>query len=138
MILKILTCKVGRIIIYIYGITHIRTNTRHNHTLRWYAPMVEWTSYVQLHDYPGLNNNSKSHLYSSICLPTLTYGIQCVSLSSPDKLTRISAQGGILKQMCGISKGSRHINLQRAMNWHNVSTMIGNYTKSVFKRVYCH
>ena len=84
---------------------------------------------------PGLNTNSKSHLYKSICLPTLTYGMECVNLSSRDKSTLNSAQGGIVKQMCGLGKRSHHTNLLRAMNLDNVSTVIGNYTKSVFKRV---
>jgi len=88
-------------------------------------------------NYPGLNNNSKPHLYSSICLPTLTYGMQYVNLSSPDKSTLNSAQGAIIKQMCGLIKRSRHTNLLHAMNLDNVSIVIGNYTKSVFKRVCC-
>jgi len=81
----------------------------------------------------SLNNKGKSHLYSSICLPTLTYGMQSVNLSSPEKLTLNSALGGIIKQMCGLSKCSWHTNLLCEINLDNVSTVIGNYTKSVFK-----
>ena len=85
--------------------------------------------------YPGLNNISKSQLYRSIRLPTLTYGMDCINLSSKDNATLNSVQGGIIKQMCGLGKRSRHTNLLRAMNIDNISTVIGNYTKSVFKRV---
>jgi len=85
-------------------------------------------------NYPGLHNNSKSHF---VYLPTLTYRMQCVNLSSPDKSTFKAAQGGIIKQMCELSKRSRHTNLLRPMNLDNDSTVIGNYTKPVFKRVYC-
>ena len=88
-------------------------------------------------NYPGLNDNSKSHLSSSLYLRTLTFGMERVNLSSPDKSTFNSAQGGIIKQMCGLIKRSRHTNLLHAMNLDNVSIVIGNYTKSVFKRVCC-
>jgi len=54
-------------------------------------------------NYPGSNNNSKSHLYTSICLPTLTYCMQCANLSSSDKWTLNSAQDGMIKQMCDLS-----------------------------------
>ena len=37
--------------------------------------------------------------------------------------------------MCGLGKRSRHTNLRRAMNIDNISTVIGDYAKSVFKRV---
>jgi len=86
-------------------------------------------------NYPGLNNNNKSQLYSSMCLLTLTYGMQCANLSSPDKSILNSAQGGIIKKMFGLSKRSRHTNILRAMNLDNVTTEIGNYTKSAFKRL---
>ena len=56
--------------------------------------------------------------------------MQCVNLSSPDKSTILSAYGDIIRQMSGLSKRSPYINLLRAMNLDNVSTVIGNYTKS--------
>jgi len=31
--------------------------------------------------YPGLNTKSKVHLYKTICLPTLLYGVDCLSVS---------------------------------------------------------
>jgi hypothetical protein len=50
----------------------------------------------------------------------LWYGM---CLSSPDKSTLNSAEGGIIMQMGGLSKRSRHTNLLRAMNLDNVSTV---------------
>ena len=64
--------------------------------------------------YPGLNT-SKRFLYKSICLPTLIYGMECVNLSNQNKKAINSAQGSIVKNMCGLGKRSHHINLLGAM-----------------------
>ena len=53
--------------------------------------------------------------------------MQCVNLSSRNKSTLNSAQGGIIKQMRGLSKRSRHRNILRAMNGDNVSTVIVSF-----------
>lgn len=85
--------------------------------------------------YPGLNVSSKRYLYRSICLPTLTYGLECVEISNQCKKAINSAQGSIAKNMCGLGKRSHHSNLLRAMNLDNVTTVIDNHTMSVFKRI---
>ena len=85
--------------------------------------------------YPGLNISSKRQLFKSICLPTLSYGTECLNLSNQDVKTMNSTQGCIIKQLCGLGKRSHHTNLLRAINLDNVSSAISNNTKSVFKRV---
>ena len=88
--------------------------------------------------YPGLNTTSKRFLYKSICLPTLIYGMECVNLSNQNKKAINSAQGSIVKNMCGIGKRSHHTNLLQAMNLDDVTTVIENQTMSVFKRICSH
>ena len=67
--------------------------------------------------YPGLNSVSKSHLYKSICLPTLCFDLESINITDKCMKTLESTQGGIMKQACGLSKISRHTvsNLLRAL-----------------------
>jgi len=54
--------------------------------------------------YPGLNTKSKVHLYKTICLPTLLCGVHCLSVSVNNVAKIQSAQGNIMKYVCGLSK----------------------------------
>ena len=45
--------------------------------------------------YPGLNTSSKTRLYKSICMPSLTYGMDSLNLSSNCMKQLETAQGNI-------------------------------------------
>ena len=66
------------------------------------------------------------------------YGMECVNLSNQNKKAINSAQGSIVKNMCGLGKCSHHTNLLRAMKLDDVTTVIENQTRSVFKRICSH
>ena len=85
--------------------------------------------------YPGLNSVSKSHLYKSICLPTLCYGLESINITDKCMKTLESTQGGIMKQVCGLSKISRHSNLLRALDIDDIRTRTLYHTKSLFNRL---
>ena len=85
--------------------------------------------------YPGLNSVSKSHLYKSICLPTLCYGLESINITDKCMKTLESTQGGIMKQVCGLSKISRHSNLLRALYIYDIRTRTHYHTKPLFNRL---
>ena len=47
-----------------------------------------------------------------------------------------SYQGSVIKHICGLSKRSHHTNLVRAFGLDNISTIIGNHTINLYKRIY--
>ena len=85
--------------------------------------------------YPGLNTASKTYLYKSICFPTLIYGLNSINISNKCIQQLESTQGGIIKQVCGLSKQSHHSKLLRALNIDNVKTCINNSTLSLYNRI---
>ena len=86
--------------------------------------------------YPGLNTKSKVHLYKTICLPTLIYGMDCLSLSVNNVAKIQSAQGNIMKYVCGLSKRSHHSSFLQALGVVDANTLINDYNKSVFTRIF--
>ena len=64
-------------------------------------------------------------------MPPNSYLLHGIYLSLADKSTFNSAESGIIKQMCGLSKCSWHTNLLCEINLDNVSTVIDNYTKNI-------
>ena len=66
--------------------------------------------------YPGLNTVSKVHLYKTICQPTLMYGSECLAINDKCVNGMQSAQGSIMKQVCGLGKRSRHSALLQALD----------------------
>ena len=85
--------------------------------------------------YPGSSSEVKSYLWKSVCLPSLTYGTESITLSNQAIKALDSLQGCLIKQCLGISKTSHHTHLCQAMRvapvketisqkvlglWHNV------------------
>ena len=85
--------------------------------------------------YPGLNTSTKTLIYKTVCLPSMTYGMETVNLSKQDMKQLESFQGGIAKRICGIGKRSHHTRLVRAMNLDNVGTLIGNQMRSLYNNI---
>jgi len=69
--------------------------------------------------YPGLNTKSKVHLYKTICLSTLLYGVDCLYVSVNNVAKIQSVQDNIMKYVCSLSKRSHHSNLFSS-SWHNL------------------
>ena len=82
--------------------------------------------------YPGLNTKSKVHLYKTICLPTLLYGVDCLSVSVNNVPKIHSGQGYIMKYVCGLSKRSHHSNFLQALGITGANTILNEYNKSLF------
>ena len=85
--------------------------------------------------YPGLNTNSKVHLYKTICQPTLMYGLDCLSLTKRNIDDVQATQGRIMKHVCGLGKRSRHSALLHALGISNAGNVISECTKSLFNRI---
>ena len=85
--------------------------------------------------YPGLNTNSKVHLYKTICQPTLMYGLDCLSLTKRNIDDVQATQGRIMKHVCGLGKRSRHSALLQALGISNAGNVISECTKSLFNRI---
>ena len=85
--------------------------------------------------YPGLNTNSKVHLFKTICQPTLMYGVESLDLSNKCVNSIQSTQGCIMKQVCGLSKRSRHSAILQALDITPASVYINDSTKSLFSRI---
>ena len=56
--------------------------------------------------YPGVKSNVKSHVWQTVCLPTLLYCIDSLNISSADLSSLESTQGTILKSWLGLQRGS--------------------------------
>ena len=51
--------------------------------------------------YPGLNTSSKTHLFRTVCKPSLMYGVACINTTKKHLNNLNSAQGFIIKNVCG-------------------------------------
>ena len=66
--------------------------------------------------YPGLSTSVKTYLWKTIGVPSVSYGLNSVSLSKSDQKRLDSFQGGILKQVLGFSKRSHHSSVLAALD----------------------
>ena len=85
--------------------------------------------------FPGISADVKSYLWKSVCVHSLTYGLDlmCISKASMAKLE--SKQGLLIKQAMGIGKRSHHSKLLEAMNILPVEHTVQNMTLSLFHRI---
>ncbi len=85
--------------------------------------------------YPGFDTDSKTHLYTSVCLPILMYGFECIALSNKNINDIQNAQGSVMKQVCGLHTKSHHSQLLKALNISTARGYITNSTMSMFHRI---
>ena len=85
--------------------------------------------------YPGLNTNSKVHLYKTICQPTLMYDLDCLSLTKRNIEDVQSTQGRIIKYVGALGKRACHMALLQAIGISNAGNVISECTKSLFHRI---
>ena len=84
--------------------------------------------------YPGLSTEVKAHLWRSVCVPSLTYGLECFSLTANDIKKLESAQGCLIKQVMGIGKRYHHTPLLKSMRIPSIEDIIKNNTAGLLNR----
>ena len=63
------------------------------------------------------------------------YGIEYLNISNKCVKELQSTQGFIMKQVCGLSKRSRHSGLLQAVNIDSANVYINNATKTLYRRL---
>ena len=86
--------------------------------------------------YPGLSTDVKAHLYKTIGLPSLLYGIESVSLNQTLMKSFECAQSNIVKNIMGFNKRSHHSNLFHAVCIDKVETSVIRGILSLWYRIY--
>ena len=86
--------------------------------------------------YPGLPTGIKSHLWKTVCCPTLLCGIESVSLSKIQFKNIESTQGSLIKQSLGLSKYSHHSKILKAVNVSRCVETINNCRINLLKRIF--
>ena len=87
--------------------------------------------------YPGLNSETKAHLWKTICAPSVLYGCESLNLSHNDLYNLESLQGTLLKQGLGLSKRSHHSSILEALNIPKLCETINDHVLSLYYRIYC-
>ena len=77
----------------------------------------------------------KGHLWRTICCPTLTYGIECLSLTATQMKALESTQGTLIKSSLRIGKRSRSSSLLKAMAIQPVKDTLKQKTVSLYHSV---
>ena len=85
--------------------------------------------------YPGASTDVQMYLFTHICQPALTYGIDCLNLSKSDVLKLDSAQGKLIKQCLGLTKRSHNTQLLQALKVKNVSQIHDKNCISLYSRI---
>ena len=87
------------------------------------------TSYI-------LSTDVKAHLYKTIGLPSLLYGIESVSLNQTLMKSLECAQSNIVKNIMGFNKRSHHSNLLHAVRIDKVEASVIRGILSLWYRIY--
>ena len=85
--------------------------------------------------YPGVYSRVKSHVWQSVCLPTLIYGLDNISLHTQDISSLESIQGTILKSWLGLNKRQHHSKLIEALGLSSVMQLVTEKTIRLFSRL---
>ena len=86
--------------------------------------------------YPGLPTGIKSHLWKTVCCPTLLYGMEAVSLSKIQFKNIESTQGSLIKQSLGLSKYSHYSKILKAVNVSRCVETINNCRIKLWRRIF--
>jgi hypothetical protein len=88
--------------------------------------------------YPGLCTEAKVHIWKTIGLPTLTYGLEAVPLTKASLAAVEKCQATLIKRCLGLNKRSHHSNILHALNiapvLHSVNAHAANVYTRIFKR----
>ena len=85
--------------------------------------------------YPGLCTAAKRHLWLSIGLPTLTYGLEAVGLRNVDERSIDKCQTTMLKTCLGLRKRSHHSDLLDALRIAPVTHSVHCHAVSLLNRM---
>ena len=86
--------------------------------------------------YPGLATDVKVHLWNTIGVPCLMYGLDAVHLPKSSILSLESTQGSIIKRCLGIGGRSHHSKLLRSLYIDTINNRIKRDTLSFLHRVF--
>ena len=92
--------------------------------------------------YPGADIRIKKHLWKTICLPTLLYGMECVPLPNSTLSRLETVQGNHIKQSLGLSKTARTSYLLESLNIPHVGegahahSVLSNKSASFYHSVF--
>ena len=86
--------------------------------------------------YPGLSTDVKAHLYKTIGLPSLLYGIESVLLNQTLMKSLECAQSNTVRNIMGFDKRSHHSNLLHAVRIDKVETSVIRGILSLWYRIY--
>jgi hypothetical protein len=84
----------------------------------------------------GLSSQVKSHLWKTVCAPTLLYGMESVDLNEQNLKKLESIQGSLIKQSLGLSKRNHHSNILHALNVTKCKDFIRNQTIALYNRTF--
>lgn len=84
--------------------------------------------------YPGLDSETKAHLWRTICSPSMMYGMDCMHLSQANWKQTESLQGTLIKKSCGLSKRSHHSDVLSALHISKLKPIVTHNILSLFNR----
>ena len=85
--------------------------------------------------YPGVHSHVKSYLWKSIGIPSLSYGMDCISLRKSDWSLLESTQGTIVKNLLGFGKRHHHSRLLKVMKIPNIVEVVKQDITSLAFRI---
>ena len=86
--------------------------------------------------YPGLSTDAKVHLWKSVGLPSLLYGMETMTLNDRQHKILECTQSATIKNVLGFSKRCHHSNLLRAVNLPNVTAHVYRNVLSLWWRIF--
>ena len=86
--------------------------------------------------YPGLPVDIKTALYKAVCVPSLYYGLETVSISDASTKKIDSFQGFLIKKCLGLSKYNRHSVLLRSLDIKKAASCLQKASCDLWRRVF--
>ena len=86
--------------------------------------------------YPGLSTESKVYTWKTVCVPSLTYGCEAITLSDKQISVMESCQGSLVKQFLGIGKRSHHSKLLQALHIQPVESVVLHKTMNFYNQIF--
>ena len=86
--------------------------------------------------YTGLPVDIKAHLFKSVCLPTLFYGLETVYLADNMLKNIDNMQGSLIKKCLGVGKFSHHSILLRAFGLEKADSLLSRAFRDLWRRVF--
>ncbi len=86
--------------------------------------------------YSGGSVYVQSYLYKHICQPSLTYGLECISIPNKDLQSVNTVQGKLIKPSLGLRKHSHNTQLLEVMSIKSVTDIIAMNTVGQYHRIF--